>query len=127
MMNLYLAIDGDDVGNRIEYLILVNDRESLIDFSKKIQSGMNWLEIKLVEAFDAEIIFNGGDSLLACLPRENLSSELIEQLKFTFARETNITISVGLGHSPSQAYFALKLAKTSGKNCIRHFQELDHG
>ncbi|MEM6255087.1 MAG: mCpol domain-containing protein [Cyanobacteria bacterium P01_D01_bin.156] len=127
MGELYLAIDGDDVGHRLEYLMLINERETIFEFSKIFQSAMNWLEIKLVEDFDADIIFNGGDNLLACLSTENLTSELMEELRTEFAKKADSTISVGLGNSPRQAYFALKLAKTSGKNCIRHFQELANG
>jgi GTP cyclohydrolase III len=127
MAELYLAVDGDDVGHRLEYLMLMNDRESIIEFSKTFQCAMDWLESKLVTDFDAEIIFNGGDNLLACLPLDYLSSKALEELRDSFAEKATSTLSAGLGDSPRQAYFALKLAKTSGKNCVRRFQEFTNG
>ena len=125
MHEMYLAIDGDDVGHRLEYLMLVNEREAITKFSKTFQGAMIWLENKLVHDFDAIIIFSGGDNLLACL--NNLPAEAIEVLRTEFAERANSTLSVGLGENPRQAYFALKLAKTSGKNCIRQFKELANG
>jgi GTP cyclohydrolase III len=127
MAELYLAVDGDDVGHRLEYLMLMNNRESIIEFSKTFQRAMDWLENKLVTDFEAEIIFNGGDNLLACLPLDYLSSKALEELRNSFAEKATSTLSAGLGDSPRQAYFALKLAKTSGKNCVRRFQEFING
>ncbi|WP_414548916.1 mCpol domain-containing protein [Anabaena sp. CCY 0017] len=124
---MFLAVDGDDVGHRLEYFMLVNDSEALVEFSKIFQSAMNWLEIKLVSDFGAKLIFNGGDNLLASIPVDNSSLEVLEKLRAEFAEQARSTLSIGLGESPRQAYFALKLAKTSGKNCIRRFQELVNG
>ncbi len=122
---MYLAVDGDDVGHRLEYLMLLNEREAITKFSKTFQSAMVWLENKLVHDFGATIIFSGGDNLLACL--NALPAEAIEVLRTEFAERANSTLSVGLGENTRQAYFALKLAKTSGKNCIRQFKELANG
>ena len=122
---MYLAVDGDDVGHKLEYLILVNECKAITRFSKTFQSAMFWLEDKLINDCSATIIFSGGDSLLAYL--NDLPMEVIEVLRTEFAERANRTLSVGLGENPMQAYFALKLAKTSGKNCIRHFKELING
>lgn len=122
MYEMYLAVDGDDVGHRLEYLMLINECEAITKFSKTFESAMVWLENKLVHDLSATIIFSGGDNLLACL--NDLPAETIEVLRAEFAERANSTLSVGLGENPRQAYFALKLAKTSGKNCIRLFKDL---
>ena len=125
MGEIYLAVDGDDVGHRLEYLMLMNEREAITKFSKTFLEAMIRLENKLVKDFDALIVFTGGDNLLASL--NDLPTEVIEALRSEFAKRSNTTLSIGLGENPRQAYFALKLAKTSGKNCIRHFKELANG
>lgn len=125
MHEMYLAVDGDDVGHRLEYLMLINEREAITEFSKTFQGAMIWLENKLVDDFGATIVFSGGDNLLACL--NILPAEAIEALRIEFTERANSTLSVGLGENPRQAYFALKLAKTSGKNCVRQFKELANG
>ena len=127
MEELYVAIDGDDVGHRLEYLVLMNERKAIRTFSSIFKGAMHWLETELVKNFSADIIFSGGDNLLTCLPPESMSLEILEDIRSEFAKRADSTISVGLGDSPRQAYFALKLAKTSGKNCTRYFQELVDG
>lgn len=126
MKELYLAIDGDDVGHRLEYFMLVNDRESLADFSALFESAMNWLKDKLINDFGATIIFAGGDNLLASMQSGN-QSDALENLRTEFAKRAHSTLSIGLGESIREAYFALKLAKTSGKNCIRQSREFING
>ncbi len=127
MNEICMAIDGDDVGHRLEYFMLVNEGESLINFSDTFQAAMNWLENKLVDEYKAKIIFSGGDNLLAVLDADNLSSEVFEMLRTEFSKQAGSTLSMGLGENLREAYFALKLAKTSGKNCIRWFKEFTNG
>lgn len=127
MSEICLAIDGDDVGHRLEYLMLVNEREALIEFSTGFQAAMDWLKRKLISDFKATIIFSGGDNLLAILRVDNPSIEVLETLRTEFAERAHSTLSMGLGENLRQAYFALKLAKTSGKNCICQFKEFADG
>jgi hypothetical protein len=65
MRNIYLAADGDDVGRKIEFFIVMDQMESLTDFFNNFQAAMAWFAENLSKEFDAKIIFNGGDSLLA--------------------------------------------------------------
>lgn len=127
MNEIYLALDGDDVGHRLEYFMLVNEREALVEFSNTFQAAMEWLESKLVKDIGATIIFNGGDNLLAVVHTNNSFKETIESLRTEFAHRSHSTLSIGLGDNLRQAYFALKLAKTSGKNCVRQFKEFANG
>src|SRR5689334_21705937 len=116
MKELYVAVDGDDVGRRLEYFMLVNDRETLNSFSSSYGVAMNWLETELINQFGATIIFSGGDNLLASIQVNDKSVESLERLRVKFAERSKSTLSVGLGNNLQQAYFALKLAKASGKN-----------
>jgi GTP cyclohydrolase III len=120
----YLAIDGDDVGHQLEYFVMTNQTQQLADFFITFQSAMSWLEDKLTKELGGTIIFNGGDNLLACLPSVSCSPEMLEQLRDDFAKLARKTLSVGVGRSSRQAYFALKLAKSSGKNRVERFEEL---
>lgn len=127
MKKLYLAVDGDNVGSRLEYYVLINDTDTLTAFSNIFNSTMKWFENQLVTNFEATIIFYGGDNLLACINAEKYSAKYLEKLKSKFAEKTKSTLSIGLGESPQKAYFALKYAKTSGKNSIRYFEEFADG
>ncbi len=120
---LYLAIDGDDVGHRLEYFILTNDSDSLRGFSATFASAMAWLEQELQSNLGATLIFSGGDNLLACINTDSDPMDLLGELRNEFATRAKSTLSVGIGGSPRQAYLALKLAKASGKDCIQRAGE----
>src|SRR5690242_7045127 len=115
MSEIFVAVDGDDVGHRLEYFMLVNSREPLRNFSITFQAAMDWLQSKLINEFSATIIFSGGDNLLAYMHGDNLSNEFFEDLRAEFAKRAQSTLSMGLGQNLREAYFALKLAKASGK------------
>lgn len=121
---IYVAIDGDDVGRHLEYLMLTNNTEELVVFSHGYEQAMQWLSNKFTDLFRATIIFSGGDNILLIIDESNLEFEILSKIKIDFTAISNKTLSIGLGHSARQAYFALKLAKTSGKNCIKWFKEL---
>lgn len=123
MKTLYLAADGDDVGRKIEFFIVMNQIHQLADFSNDYHAAMIWFAEKLSNDFGAKIIFNGGDSLLTSLTLSKISINNLEKLRVEFCNLSQSTISFGIGDSPRHAYFALKLAKATGKNRIEIFQE----
>lgn len=123
MKNLYLAADGDDVGRKIEFFIVMDQLDLLSRFSSDFQSSITWFSEKLSNKFNAEIVFHGGDSILAKIQVDETSITELEKLRIEFFSLSNTTISLGLGDSSRQAYFALKLAKASGKNRIEIFME----
>ncbi|NJN88239.1 MAG: mCpol domain-containing protein [Leptolyngbyaceae cyanobacterium SL_7_1] len=122
-----MAADGDDVGRKIEFFVVTNQMEMLSEFFCNFQSAMFWLSEKLEDEFDAKIIFNGGDNLLADLKIDGKQIEELENLRVEFSRRSKATLSFGVGINPRQAYFALKLAKASGKDRIEIFQECING
>lgn len=123
-MTSYIAIDGDDVGRKLEYYTVTNQIEKLEDFFRTYQESMIWLEEKLKTKLKAKIIINGGDSLLAfCIQKDMQILDKLEELRKEFSMLSEATLSIGIGKNPRQAYFALKLAKASGKNRIEIFRE----
>jgi GTP cyclohydrolase III len=120
---LYIAIDGDDVGKRLEYYIVTNQVNQLSEYFQVYQEAMSWIEEELIQTLNATVIINGGDSLLAFCENDIQASEILEALRAKFSFRTNATLSIGLGENPRRAYFALKLAKASGKNRIEVFEE----
>lgn len=127
MQEYFIAVDGDNVGSPLEYFAITNNVEALKAFSQKFNSTMDWFEKELVNSFNARIVFCGGDNLLASAFSDKFIKESLEGLRLEFFKRSDSTLSIGLGESPQQAYLALKLAKTSGKNVIREFKELSHG
>jgi hypothetical protein len=123
---LYIAIDGDDVGQRLEHFVLTNDIDGLITFSRAYQSRVAWLSAKLSSELRATILFCAGDSLLASMAYSCSAAVALDQVRKEFADGVERTLSIGIGSTPREAYLALKLAKLSGKNQLKRFEELSN-
>jgi len=123
----FVAVDGDNVGSHLEYFAITNNVDALMGFSTKFNMAMDWLVGELINGFKARIIFMGGDNLLAKVLINQSGLELLEQLRNEFAKQAESTLSMGIGETPQQAYLALKLAKTGGKNVIKQYKELSNG
>ena len=124
---IYIATDGDNIGSQLEFLILTNKVQALGEFSKRFKIAMDWFTRELEESFKATVIFSGGDNILANVRADSFSMAVLRSLCEGFTERAKCTLSVGIGNSPREAFFALKLAKASGKNTIRHFEELNNG
>ncbi len=120
----YLALDGDDVGHHLEYYMLTNDLSALRAFSLGFASSLRQLKEKLEMELNADVVFVGGDNLLAKIPTSSFDIVALQNIQKNFLRESNISVSFGIGRSPRESYIALNFAKVSGKNCIKLFQEL---
>jgi CRISPR/Cas system-associated protein Cas10 (large subunit of type III CRISPR-Cas system) len=118
MDEVYLAVDGDDVGHRLEYFMLTNSIDELSLFSKHFDLAIHWLQEQLQGEHEAEIIFSGGDNFLVKMQMHIGLMDHLEELRTEFSKKAQTTLSAGVGTTPRQAYFALKFAKASGKNCL---------
>ena len=114
----FVAIDGDDVGVTLETLIL---RDCLADvrvLSQRITTVVAEIAVRL-EAMGAQIVFVGGDSILAELPVPDADLAWLHDLP-----ASPCTFSAGVGHNAMTAYLALRVAKGLGKRRTIHFASL---
>lgn len=116
MNSYFVAIDGDDVGRKLEYYMLINDTASLRSFSQSFERAIIWLRDRLANTYNGDIVFWGGDNMLAFVALAEGSINQIDKLRMEFREYTDSTVSIGIGITPQDAYLALKLAKASGKN-----------
>ncbi|MCB8966455.1 MAG: mCpol domain-containing protein [Ardenticatenaceae bacterium] len=117
----YIALDGDNVGKRLEYLCFTNDVSQLRNFSIAFSKKMNWLRDELVSRFNADVIIDGGDNLMISLTQPERMGEFLNTLSEVFSDFQTVgnTLSAGIGDSPRDAFIALNFAKSSGKDCIK--------
>ena len=128
MNKLYIALDGDNVGARLEYLSFTNDIAQLKEFSKLFSQKMEWLKQELVENFNAEIIIYGGDNVMASISNPINMQQFILSLGdlFTEFQTVGNSLSAGIGNNPREAFIALNFAKASGKNRIKIYGDYDN-
>lgn len=109
-MSFFYAIDGDDIGRRIEQLVLTGQLPELVAFSLKVASCLD--EIKcFIEGHGGSVILCAGDSLFA----ESESPIKLCNKSLSF---DGVTFSAGIGQTPEIAFLALKKAKGLGKKRI---------
>jgi hypothetical protein len=117
-VSVYFSVDGDDVGKLIERGLLEDDELFLRDTSADIKSWLAQIE-ELIVMLKGRLIMSGGDMLL-CRVNESCVEKIIEGLS-EIQQTFSFTCSAATGRTLSEVYFALKLAKSKGKN---HFVNL---
>ena len=109
---MYIAIDGDDIGSKLEKFILENDETKISFFSVLVNTCLENIKEFFTEN-NLRIILNGGDSLL-CEGKID-----VDEFRSFLKNESNeVCFSVGFGGSIRESYLALKYAKSFGKDCM---------
>lgn len=106
---MYIALDGDSIGRKIEGLILTEKLEDLVRFSQAVDKLIDDISRSILEN-DGTIYLSGGDNILAFDPR---IESTIDRLKMINSNGSGIRFSVGYGESIKLAYLGLKYAKQS--------------
>lgn len=114
-INFYYAIDGDDIGKKLEKHALENDISSIVHLSNNVKNRLIDIEQYLCSE-GAKIVFSEGDSLLA-------HSDTEIRLPIELLTENEISFSAGVGKTPALALLALKKAKGLGKKRVEFFRE----
>lgn len=106
----FYAIDGDNVGQHLERLILEEKLSEVSEFSLTIARNVDFIKKYMIE-HGALIIFSAGDGLLAKTP-------LLIDAKVLIQGYSELTFSIGIGDTAPNSLLALKKAKGLGKSRI---------
>ena len=111
---MYISIDGNDIGKRLEGLILSDNLEELQTFSSRITFLVDTIEKYIIKQ-GGKCFLSGGDNILAFLPEEKVH----ETVKYVNSlKKEEISFSIGIGDDVIDAYLALKYAKSMKKGYI---------
>jgi CRISPR/Cas system-associated protein Cas10 (large subunit of type III CRISPR-Cas system) len=114
----FAYFDGDDIGPRLELLLLDNKIEEARQYSLSINQALTQARTLLEDMHPVEVIIFGGDDLFVSWPDDKVALSDIENVKRVFLEMTGNTMSVGLGRSPKEAMHNLRRAKLLGKDKI---------
>ncbi len=114
-MAYFYIFDGDQVGRRLDYLVLMNDEEAAAKFSKDIEQALDSLVAELKER-GCEIVFSGGDGVLA-------RSEALVEIDNVSRHRDPVSFSLGVGESPREALLGLMKVKALGSGLCERFTE----
>ena len=119
--NLFVSIDGNGIGKKIESYILANRFSDLNRFSRRVSAAVQELADRII-LLNGRVIMSGGDNLLGSIPDSSVA-DLLSAVKSINTPDTEF--AVGLGPSACDSYLALKFAKASNTLCIQH--DAQHG
>lgn len=124
MNNLcFMAYDADDAGRKIGQSILSDNTKELSEFSQRIEHGNEFIK-EWAESHGGVCYSSGGDQGAFSIPPEALDE--IEQLRKDYEFATNLTITVGIGNSLSEAGKSLLVGKFRGKNmAVKYDQSIE--
>jgi len=115
MRDIYVAINGDDVGGSIGSAVASDDRESLNNKTSKVRDIHSQID-QWVEGMGGEVIMSSGDEGIYTMPEEAM--EHLEDLRAKYSEHTEHTLTIGVGGSMSEASKALIYGKMSSKDQI---------
>lgn len=108
---LYVILDGDDIGLKIEKSFMENDESSLKQVNEDIKRIVSFISNYFVEE-GLEIIFAGADGIICKGDDIN-----IKELSIFVKKEClPYTFSIGIGDTLKSAFMALRYAKSINKN-----------
>jgi hypothetical protein len=113
--NLYMAYDGDNAGRMVGRAILANDEAALADASNRIALGHEIVR-HWVEENGGKVISGGGDEGTFSIPSGAVDN--IEQLRSDYQFTTQLTMTVGVGQTLSEAGKSLMAGKFRGKDQV---------
>lgn len=112
---VYMAYDGDNAGRLVGRAILADNPDALHEVSARINLGHEIVK-RWVESHGGQFISGGGDEGVFSLPAEAIHS--VDELRADYQFATNLTATVGIGHTLSEAGKAMLVGKFRGKNQV---------
>jgi hypothetical protein len=110
---VYMAYDGDNAGRLCGRAILADNPDALHEISNRIALGHEVVR-RWVESHNGQFISGGGDEGVFSIPAEAIDS--VEELRADYKFATNLTATVGIGSTLSEAGKAMLVGKFRGKN-----------
>jgi len=111
---MYIALDGDFVGRKIETLILSENLEELKAYNTFVTKRILDIE-RFIIGNKGVIYLSGGDNILAFDPDFEQTIGFLTKLN---ENGNGLIFSVGIGAEVKLAYLALKYAKRDEKSKI---------
>lgn len=119
----YLALDGDDIGSRLEMHVVTEDADGLKVFASSFNETLDRIFCCVDHYPSMDVLIRGGDSILLKSNKQDISSFL--DLVNGIIATTGFTFSGGRGATMRDAYLALKIAKATGKNRIVDLDQME--
>ena len=120
MNHMFIAIDGDSVGSRLQQLILEEKLEELQSFSESIKDTM-FRFVQCIEQHGGVVYMNGGDNILAECTRN--CAQIVAECVHMENEKGLVNYSLAIAGNAQDTYIGLNYAKSSKLHYIEVVRE----
>ena len=117
----FISFNGDNVGDSLGNAIASDDHNQVSKLSSTLNQAkeniVNW-----VSSVNGNVISSSGDEVLCQIPTESLDLSVLEGIRSQYAKDSNHTLSIGIGDSISEAAKAMIYTKLNDKNQIIEYE-----
>ncbi len=117
---MYIAIDGDSVGTRLQQLKLEEKLDELKYFSDSIKDTL-FRFTQILENHGSVVYMSGGDNIFAECSRE--CAQIVAEYVYRENEKNWICYSLAIGESTQDTYIGLNYAKSSKIHYIEVIRE----
>src|ERR1700722_3399657 len=114
-----MAYDGDNAGRLCGRAILADNPNALHEVSERIQLGHEIVK-RWVESHGGQFISGGGDEGVFSIPADAIHS--VEELRGDYKYATNLSATIGIGKTLSEAGKAMLVGKFRGKDTVVQYE-----
>lgn len=115
---MFAFFDGDDIGPKLEILLIENKLQEASLFSESINIAMKEIESFLIKTKNIRVHILGGDDVLVEYDQSVDENFLVSEINNIFKARTGCTMSCGIGENLNQAIWNLHKAKLFGKDNV---------
>ena len=119
---LYVLLDGDRVGEKIDGHYLRNDVHDLYLFARELDDAVARLAASIRE-IGGTIYLAGGDNVLGTVEDLDAFLAMVDASR----PRLPVPFSIGIGEDPRQAHLALRVAKANGFGTVVRAEGVDGG
>lgn len=112
--SVFVSIDGNNIGKRLERYILSERFDDLKSFSDRVSSAVSELS-RFVVGLGGTVFMSGGDNLLATVPANE--RHFLKRF-FDGVQSRDVSFAMGIGRNARASFLALKYAKAVEADCI---------
>ena len=110
--------DGDNIGDVIDFHLLLGDLEEASKFSFQVKSALEDIATLAKSEIKAALVYVAGDDICFIVSDDlNIANVLVSYSNY-FLNKTGKTMSFGVGRTSVEALISLRKAKVSGKGRV---------
>lgn len=115
---VYVCMDADDVGAKIELMLLDENIDEAAEVAESVRKGMKSLRAAISNSPESELLMSGCDDVIVRIEANVDIEALVAELRTAFYSTTGFSLTAGIGVSIRDALESLRRGKLMGKNQV---------